>query len=256
MHFRPELARRPFTLEEARAAGLTAEALRGKAWRRIGRGIYCSATWREDTWELLHAWHRHLPHVVFIGFSAAWLHRLDVDPCHPIEVAAPTKSGTRSRPGLVARHIALIPVDVVTVRGLPATSVGRTLRDLRSRLARVESLVLADAALKLGLGRFDEFAEPAESPMETRLRWLLIKTGLPRPEVQVKLSFGRADLYYPAARLVIEYDGANHRDRLVEDNRRQNRLQNAGFRLLRFTAADLVQRPDTIVAQVRDAVRR
>ena len=29
--------------------------------------------------------------------------------------------------------------------------------------------------------------------------------------------FGRADLYDRAARLVIEFDGSNHRDRLVED---------------------------------------
>jgi very-short-patch-repair endonuclease len=51
--------------------------------------------------------------------------------------------------------------------------------------------------------------------------------------------------------LVIEYDGANHRDRLVEDNRRQNLLVTAGFRLLRFTAAD---RPEVITAQVKKAL--
>ncbi len=58
---------------------------------------------------------------------------------------------------------------------------------------------------------------------------------------------GRADLYY-------EYDGANHRDRLIDDNRRQNLLINAGFRLLRFTAADIHQRPEVVVAQVRSAL--
>jgi very-short-patch-repair endonuclease len=116
----------------------------------------------------------------------------------------------------------------------------------------VELLVLADEALRRRLGRFDELAEPAESPMETRLRWLLIDAGLPRPEVQAKLSFGRADLYYPDAGLVIEYDGANHRDRLVEDNRRQNLLINAGYRVLRFTSSD---RPQAITAQVRAALR-
>lgn len=121
----------------------------------------------------------------------------------------------------------------------------------------MEILVLADQALRLGLGRFDELAEPAESPMETRLRWTLIQSGLPRPQVQADLRdsdgrfLGRADLYYPQARLVIEYDGANHRDRLVEDNRRQNVLVTAGFRMLRFTAAD---RPDAITAQVRRAL--
>jgi very-short-patch-repair endonuclease len=74
--------------------------------------------------------------------------------------------------------------------------------------------------------------------------------------VQAKLSFGRADLYYPAARLVIEYsDGVNHRDRLVEDNRRQNLLMDAGFRLLRFSAADIYQRPDSISRLVHNAMK-
>ena len=64
----------------------------------------------------------------------------------------------------------------------------------------------------------------------------------------------RADLYYPDARLVIEYDGGNHRDRLVDDDRRQNRLINAGYAVLRFTAQDIYNRPKTIVAQVSAGV--
>jgi G:T-mismatch repair DNA endonuclease (very short patch repair protein) len=96
--------------------------------------------------------------------------------------------------------------------------------------------------------------------METRLRWLLIQAGLPAPEIQVDLHDadqqfpGRADLYYPARRVVIEYDGGNHRELLVEDNRRQNLLINAGFHLLRFTAADIYGRPDVVAAQVRGSL--
>lgn len=121
--------------------------------------------------------------------------------------------------------------------------------------------MLADAAFRLGLGRFDELAEPAESPMETRLRLLLVQAGLPKPEVQANLHdaagrfVGRADLYYPAARLVIEYDGANHRDRLADDDRRQNLIQAAGYRLLRFTRADLSERPAAVVAMVDSMTR-
>ena len=58
-------------------------------------------------------------------------------------------------------------------------------------------------------------------------------------------------MYHPSARLVIEYDGANHRDRLTEGNRRQNVFLAAGFRLMRLTAADLRGRSEWIVAQVR-----
>lgn len=95
--------------------------------------------------------------------------------------------------------------------------------------------------------------------METRLRWTLIQAGLPIPEVQTDLYdgdgrfVGRADLYYPAIQLVVEFDGANHRDRLVTDNRRQNALVGAGYRVLRFTTADLSGRPQAVVAQVEAA---
>src|SRR5438309_11847168 len=104
-------------------------------------------------------------------------------------------------------------------------------------------------------------AEPkSESPMETRLRMLLVLAGLPRPVAQVPLHdakgrfLGRPDLYYPDHRLGIEYDGATHRESLAADNRRQNRLVDAGYRLLRFTAADVLSAPDSVVALVRRAL--
>ena len=52
----------------------------------------------------------------------------------------------------------------------------------------------------------------------------------------------------------IEYDGGTHRDSLVADNRRQNRLVNAGYRLLRFTAADVLSAPESVVSLVRGAL--
>jgi very-short-patch-repair endonuclease len=102
----------------------------------------------------------------------------------------------------------------------------------------------------------------AESPMETRLRLLLISGGLPRPRLQVPLYdesdmfVARPDLYYPQARLAIEYDGATHRRTLAGDNRRQNRLFEAGYRLLRFTAGDVLQTPAGVVSQVRWSLDR
>ena len=255
----PELKSRPFSLDEARAAGVTPDALRRRSWRRLGREIYCWTGLREDPWQLLVAWRARLPpDSVFAGLTAAWLHRLDVDPLHPIEVVVPRHSGVRSRHGLLVRRGRAEPT---AVRGFRATTLAQTFRDLARRLPPVELLVLADQALCLKLGRFHELAEPAESPMETRLRWLLIQAGLPRPQVQTNLHdaigrfVGRADLYYPSARLVIEYDGVNHRDRLVDDDRRQNLLVNAGYRLLRFTAADVTHRSELLPALVRQAVR-
>ena len=95
--------------------------------------------------------------------------------------------------------------------------------------------------------------------METRLRMVLVQARLPRPEAQVSLNdnegrfLARVDLYYPAHRLAIEYDGGTHRSSLISDNRRQNRLLNAGYRLLRFTFADIRDTPTAVVDQVRHA---
>ena len=92
--------------------------------------------------------------------------------------------------------------------------------------------------------------------METRLRMVLVQPRLPTPIVQAELCdstgrfLARADLYYPDRRLVIEYDGANHRDRLEADLRRQNSLLTAGYHLLRFTAAEL-RAPSKVASQVR-----
>jgi very-short-patch-repair endonuclease len=278
-----ELTKRPFSLEEARAAGLTLSSLRGKAWRRLGAELYCWHGLHVDPWLLLAAWRDLLPaDAVFAGATAAWMLGLDFHPTNPVSIVVPPSAGIRSRTGLCVRRCHIQPREAVTVRGLRATTLPRTLLDLCVQWAPVEALIAMDMAVHLGLidvailagwaaavqgrpgaGRFRSLARiagPAESPMETRLRWLLIQARLPCPELQTNLHdgdkqfVGRADLYYPAARLVLEFDGGNHRERLVEDDRRQNRLINAGFHLLRFTSADVHGRPDVVVAQVRGAL--
>jgi very-short-patch-repair endonuclease len=238
---------------------------------------------RDDTWLLLSAWQRSLrAEFVFAGATAAWLFGLDVEPIDPVEIVVPPESGIRPRVGLTVRRCEVLPAEVVTIRGLRGTALPLTLAGLCLRRPAVEALAAIDMAVRAGLTdaaaliRYAEAAKgrpgaarlrslaalaaPAESPMETRLRWLLIQAGLPHPEVQTNLHdgkgrfIGRADLYYPAAKLVLEYDGGNHRERLVEDDRRQNLLINAGFRLLRFTATDVYNRAQVIEAQVRGAL--
>ncbi|HEX7262979.1 MAG TPA: DUF559 domain-containing protein [Candidatus Dormibacteraeota bacterium] len=278
-----ELKNGPFTLDEARAAGLTLSALKGKAWRRLGAKLYCLSESKENHWPLVSAWQRLLPsEAVFTGATAAWLFGLDLEPTDPVEIVVPLGCGIRSRAGLSAHRYELEPAEVVSIRGFRATSLPRTLAELCLQGPPVEALIAIDMAVYAGLtdaaalvryakaakGRagigklrtLAPLAAPAESPMETRLRWLLMEAGLPRPEVQTNLYdaearfVGRADLYYPAAKLILEYDGGNHRDRLVEDDRRQNLLMNAGFRLLRFTAADIHNRPEVVKVQVRGAL--
>ncbi|HKC19873.1 MAG TPA: DUF559 domain-containing protein [Candidatus Dormibacteraeota bacterium] len=275
------LMRGPFSLDEARRHGLAISHLRGASWRRLGPATYIWRDLADDPIHQLEAARRRLPSgAAFSGSTAAWLHGLDVTPCNPIEATVPTKAGVSARAGIVIRRCALAKDDLVRIRGFLATSIERTLADLCRRLSRTEGVVLVDAALQRRLTRLEsvrswtqaasglhgirflrkvlEFAEPGvESPMESRLRMLLVLAGLPKPRVQVPIHdrwhrlIGRPDLYYDDACLGIEYDGRTHRDSLAEDNRRQNRLLNSGVRLLRFTAADVLRNPDTVVSQVR-----
>jgi Protein of unknown function (DUF559) len=273
-----------FTFAEAERLGLTRRQLRGASWRRLSFGRYVWAG-LEDTPELtLASVHERLPvGAAFSGRTAAWLHGLDFAPDCPVEVTFPSGRNNAKLAGASVRRVLLSASDVVVRRGLLATSAHRTLFDLGARPPLIEAVVALDMALHAGLVRLpglrdyaaahagskgaSQFrqavvlAEPlAESPMETRLRMLLVISGLPRPEAQVSLHdeydrfLGRVDLYYPAHRLAIEYDGGTHRTSLVEDNRRQNQLLNAGFRLLRFAFADIRETPTSVVDQVRHAL--
>jgi very-short-patch-repair endonuclease len=280
---RSYLATRPFTLDEGLAAGLTPSALSRRPWLRIGSRLYCLESTRTDPWRILSTLSQLLPlDAVFAGLTGAWMHGLDFKPTDPVYVVVPPGSGLRSRLGLRVRRCVLPPGDVVEVRDLRVTTIHRTLRDLCLRLPPVEGLVALDMAIALrrtdvtalrcyvesakglpGAPRMRslvDLAAPAESPMETRLRWLLLERGLPMPGVQVDLHdrdgrfVGRADLYYPEARLVIEFDGGMHRDKLVTDDQRQNALVSAGYVVLRFTSVDVYQRPEAIESLVRQAI--
>lgn len=281
-----ELLTGTFTLGEARGLGVGRRELRTPRWRHLAYNRYRWAALEVDEDLLLRILLDSLPRgSALSGFSAARVLGLDVPLPKRPEVTVPPEVGVAARRQATIRRVILAPEDITMNRGLPVTTPLRTCFDLTSRMSHVEAVVIVDMALHAGL--FDpaawhsyvtahrrrkgvvgarrtlEHVEPkAESPMESRLRMLLVGAGLPRPQAQVPLydargSFvGRPDLYYPDAHLGIEYDGENHRDRLISDNRRQNRLHQIGVTLLRYTGADLSERPHAIVGEVRAALTR
>src|SRR6266567_2725487 len=83
----PELLNGPFTLDDARRAGVSRSALRGKQWQRLATGLYRARDAPDGPMEVLGGWLRALPEgTTLAGATAAWLHGLDVDPLKPIEV--------------------------------------------------------------------------------------------------------------------------------------------------------------------------
>jgi hypothetical protein len=284
-----ELIYAPFLGRDAVAAGLlTRRQLRGAGWRRLLPDVYVAASVRLDH----RAW--CLAAGLFLGDrgavsgrSAALLWGADVLPrAAPVEVTVQDPVRITPRPGLVVVRSALPPGDVTRWAGIPVTTPGRTAFDLTRRLPLVDGVVAADAMLAArmitkrdvarfaaerpgwpGLPRLRRVLaladQGAESPMETRLRLLLIAGGLPRPTTQYEVRdtdgvfVARLDLAYPGRRLGIEYEGDHHRGRGVfqQDLRRLNLLRACGWTVLRFAALDIYREPGRIVAVVRAALR-
>jgi very-short-patch-repair endonuclease len=186
----------------------------------------------------------------------------------PAEVMVTTNS--RAHPRLVIHRGRAEGDDVHTVDGVRMTTASRTAWDLARRLPLEDAVVAVDALARVGrfapgdlltrrgaqpgargvrgLDDVVALADPrAESPPETRLRLLLHRAGLPRPEVQFRVEdeYGfvvtRVDLAYPDVKLAIEYDGSTHFDRrgALRVRDRDLELGDLGWDTMRFGRDDL-----------------
>ena len=266
---------------------LSKAMLRGPTWRRLFPDVYLHRDVTPDHRVWCEAAALALPAGTAIGgLSAAYLWGADLlQRDAPVTVAAPRDRRLRADPRRVVRYTVLEAGDVTRFGGLPVTTPERTAFDLGRRGPRADALVAVDALLHrrvvtrdavrtLAAGRYgwrgiallDEvlsLAEPlAESPMETRLRLLLIDAGLPPPTVQHRVHdtrgrfVGRVDLAWPELRLAVEYEGDHHRERahFRRDVARLNALRAAGWTVLRFTADDVLRRPRRTARQVATAM--
>jgi very-short-patch-repair endonuclease len=182
--------------------------------------------------------------------------------------------------------------DVTVRRGIPATTVARTLFDLGSVCSAAEVEAAMDDALNRrlttlaavrarfralgGRGRSGTSAlraalearadgsAPPQSVLETRLCRLAREAGLPAPIPQFKVFdrghfIGRVDFAYPAARLSIEVDGYRHHAGYAawsHDRRRRNNLLAAGWQVFHVTWDDLVRNPHQVTSQMRRLLGR
>lgn len=103
-----------------------------------------------------------------------------------------------------------------------------------------------------------------ESPRETLLRLLLIRGGLPEPDAGVEIVDGhgkflaRVDLCYREWRVVVEYDGDQHRTdprQYSRDIARIEALQRAGWTVVRVLNVGLFRGADETIARVTYALR-
>lgn len=273
--------------EQALAAGLTKRSIHIRVasgrWDRLHRGVYRALP-------LPPSWHQRLmaavlhggPSAVASHRSAAALWSLDGVGTPPIEISV--KSGLKMTGAIVHRRRPTDDPRVVVRDGIPATTIERTLVDLAAVMAPARVGRALDEALRRGdttllllreeipssgrsgrgtLRRLLEERDDRDAQVESRLEQMMLqllrRAGIPLPLPQHRVvedgvPIARIDFAYPAYRLGIEVDGYRWHSgvqRWREDLRRENRLKLLGWTLLRFSWADVEERPEQVVSQIR-----
>ncbi|HVV75189.1 MAG TPA: DUF559 domain-containing protein [Mycobacteriales bacterium] len=281
-----ELTTGPFTTAQAAAAGVTRSALRSEPWRGVFRDVWIHASVELTRPVRLDAVRLVLGRWAFVcGHTAAWLHGIDAwdRKSDLVWVGCPTGRRLRTRMGCYTREITVADSDLTLCDGVLVTTPVRTAYDCARWLSPVERVVVADALALEGLITADDLAayrtlhpgirhvrrvdevlgalDPlSESPMETRVRMLLVQAGLPRPTSQHVIRdangafVARVDLAYLGARLVIEYDGAFHWEQRREDDRRRDAIRTLGWQVLVVSADDYFKTPQQLIRSVRAAL--
>jgi hypothetical protein len=283
-----ELRWRPFTTAQARTFGVTRSALRSAPWRHVFRDVWVHEDVPDSRALRFAAVRLILPDGAFVcGLTADWLYGIDVqDPRGDlIWIGCRTGCRLRARAGCTVREISVEDHDLQLIDGIWVTTPCRTVFDSGRWLTLVEGVVVADALTHAGLVTVDQLREYArrhrglrgvrrfdrvvdltepksESPMETRVRLLLVLAGLPRPEAQLKIlderekPFARADLGYREQRLLIEYDGSWHFATRRADDRRRDRLRDLGWTVIVVSKEDYYDHPKATIARVRHGLEK
>ncbi|GAB4066286.1 hypothetical protein GCM10028777_18490 [Angustibacter speluncae] len=285
------LRSRPFTLAEARAAGMTRQETRHPSLRRPYRGVLVPDHLPDDLRTRCVAASLVLPPATAFGAAtAATLLGLPlpaaVDPARHhdpvLDVVVPPGARSRlprtrattgrspGRPAPVGRLVLVPPAaawaglggvlsvdDLVVLGDAVARRVGR---------GRLRSVLDAPGQL---VGRsvleqaYDLVRDRVDSPQETRLRLVVVRGGIPEPEVNRDAFDDRGgwlavpDLGWHAQQVALEYLGDVHRTakgRWRKDVRRREVLEDNGW-VVHFATADDLRAPAELLARVAGSLR-
>jgi very-short-patch-repair endonuclease len=195
-----------------------------------------------------------------------------------VEVTVP--SGLQGRDGIQVYRAKLPADERTTHRGIPTTTVPRTLLDLsavvtkrhlRGALREAEHLRLSDPlslhdliaryprrpglkAIKALLAEASVGARIIRSELEERFQDFLVRAGLPLPQTNVVIEGYEVDCVWPEQRLIVELDGhASHSPThaFELDRARDRKLEAAGWRVIRITWRQLEQESELVEADLR-----
>ncbi len=193
--------------------------------------------------------------------------------------------------GVVLHHSNLLPSHhIVSIGGIPTTSMARTLLDLtavvrlgraaramdtalaRRRVTYWELLRMLEECTVRGRRRTRTFRllleergphyRPTESELEKQFDLLAARIGLAGWDRQIDLGddlgwIGRVDFYHRHARVVLEVDGREAHSSFMDtkaDLERDRRMRATGLEVLRFGWAQVVHDSASVVAIVNATV--
>lgn len=270
--------RQPVTTQTAYANGITRDVLRGPQFRQLFAGVHVRTEIEPTEQVLVEAALSVLPvPTVVTGVTALRLHGIEVGPAQPLYFVTTHPHPVR-RSGVVVSRTAELPAHqglLVTPEHAFTSAATRlnllelvTAGDWLVRLRRCQLSSLTAYATNFsgrGAVRARRAAalvrERVDSPRETRLRLALVLAGLPHPQCNPLLGtedrpIGRVDLAYQRYRVIIEYEGDQHRRDARQWNTdigRHEDFTTAGLTLIRVTALRM-RRPRDVVRRVFDAL--
>jgi Protein of unknown function (DUF559) len=191
-------------------------------------------------------------------------------------VTRPGNGGPRRHGGVVAYRSLTLEGETTTHRGVPITTVPRTLLDLAAsrvsqrslaravreavRLEFVTIPVLAEALrgwrrrrgarrLTRTIARYSGLPiERARSGAEVRAMEILRDAGRPLPRLNHRIAGEEADLSWLDTRLIIEIDGGPFHLDVGEDARKQACWEQARWTVLRLPAEEVYRRPNRLLS--------
>jgi very-short-patch-repair endonuclease len=269
---------------ELQAAGVTPEAIRERLRRgaliAVHRGVYrvghCAPSLEARYMAAVKACGDR---AVLSGAAAAHLWRLIRHPPPQPEVLAPVKR--RVPHVLTHRALRIDSRDVTLDRGIPVTTVPRTLIDLAARLderSLARACHEAEVVHRITCDQVESaIARRPSSPGAGTLRRILHggspvtlsgleagflervrDAGLPSPRTNRPVGSFRVDCRWPAERLTVELDGFRyHRSRHAweRDRQREREARARGDEFRRFTYRDVFEDPGYMLRELRTLLK-
>lgn len=269
------------TATDALASGLVTRRDLRRRYVKVHRNVYKRTGVTLDALDKARAaWLWSGGRATLVGYSAAALLGSKWIPAeHPPELAHSRRGVPK---GIAIRSGAIRDDELCTVDGMRCTTAARTAYDLGRRLPFEEGVIRVDALLNAtgvepiaveaiasrypgargirGLRRVIEFADAgSESPQETRLRLLLVQSGLPRPQTQIPVGRRRIDMGWVSWNVGVEYDGEQHFENVADYENDIDRLEflaERGWTIVRVSSRQLRRERPAVVARARRALER